>query len=166
MTEKNVTTLGDWLKRPISWVVIAVAVVAFALQQVFAPGLFGSSGDSGSEAKGKEMQVQRAPGVEVPEGEEVTVLYTVENRERDEVEISSAEITFLRVEGGGPECTGASRAGVQAKLENHLVGKRIDRQGEYDFDVVYEGRDTPVPDCEGATIQAEVEVRVVPYVYE
>lgn len=166
MTEKNVTTLGDWLKKPISWVVIAVAVVAFALQQVFAPGLFGSSGDSGSEAKGKEMQVQRAPGVEVPEGEEVTVLYTVENRERDEVEISSAEITFLRVEGGGPECTGASRAGVQAKLENHLVGKRIDRQGEYDFDVVYEGRDTPVPDCEGATIQAEVEVRVVPYVYE
>ncbi len=166
MTEKNVTTLGDWLKRPISWVEIAVAVVAFALQQVFAPGLFGSSGDSGSEAKGKEMQVQRAPGVEVLEGEEVTVLYTVENRERDEVEISSAEITFLRVEGGGPECTGASRAGVQAKLENHLVGKRIDRQGEYDFDVVYEGRDTPVPDCEGATIQAEVEVRVVPYVYE
>ncbi len=165
MTEKNVNTLGDWLKKPISWVVIAVALVAVALQQVFAPGLFGSSGSSDT-AKGKEMQVQRAPGVEVPEGEEVTVLYTVENRERDEVEISSAEITFLRVEGGGPECTGASRAGVQAKLENRLVGQRIDRQGEYDFDVIYEGRDTPVPDCEGATIQAEVEVRVVPYVYE
>lgn len=164
MTEKNVNTLGDWLKKPISWVVIAVALVAFGLQQIFAPGLFGSS-ESDTKA-GKEMQVQRAPGVEVPEGEEVTVLYTVENRERDEVEISSAEITFLRVEGGGPECTGASRAGVQAKLENHLVGKRIDRQGEYDFDVIYEGRDTPVPDCEGATIQAEVEVRVVPYVYE
>lgn len=164
MTEKNVSTLGDWLKKPISWAVIAVALVAFALQQVFAPGLFGSS--ESETKKGKEMQVQRAPGVEVPQGEEVTVLYTVENRERDEVEISSAEITFLRVEGGGPECTGASRAGVQAKLESHLVGKRVDRQGEYDFDVIYEGRDAPVPDCEGATIQAEVEVRVVPYVYE
>ena len=164
MTEKNVNTLGDWLKKPISWAVIAVALVAFGLQQIFAPGLFGSSESDTKE--GKEMQVQRAPGVEVPEGEEVTVLYTVENRERDEVEISSAEITFLRVEGGGPECTGASRAGVQAKLENRLVGQRIDRQGEYDFDVIYEGRDTPVPDCVGATIQAEVEVRVVPYVYE
>ncbi|MCK5890951.1 hypothetical protein [Aeromicrobium sp.] len=166
MTEKNVTTLGDWLKKPISWAVIAVAVVAFALQQVFAPGLFGGSDESDADVAGTQMQVQRAPGVEVPEGAEVTALYTVENREREEVEISSAEITFLRVEGGGPECTGASRAGVQAKLENHLVGKRIDRQGEYDFDVIYEGRDTPVPDCVGATIQAEVEVRVVPYVYE
>ncbi|MEG9225920.1 hypothetical protein [Aeromicrobium sp. Sec7.5] len=164
MTEKNVNTLGDWLKKPISWVVIAVALVAVAVQQLVAPGLFG--GSESDTAEGKEMQVQRAPGVEVPEGEEVTVLYTVENREPEEVEISSAEITFLRVEGGGPECTGASRAGVQAKLENYLVGKRIDREGEYDFDVIYEGRDTPVPDCEGATIQAEVEVRVVPYVYE
>ena len=164
MTEKNVTTLGDWLKRPISWVVIAVAGVAFALQQVFAPGLFGGS-ESETE-KGTELQVQRAPGVEVPQGDEVTAVYTIENRERKEVEISSVEITFLRVEGGGPECTGASRAGVQAKVENRLVGKRIDRQSDYDFDVIYEGRDTPVPDCVGATIQAEVEVRVVPYVYE
>ena len=164
MTEKNVTTLGDWLKRPISWVVIAVVGVAFALQQIFAPGLFG---DSESETKkGTELQVQRAPGVEVPQGDEVTAVYTIENRERKEVEISSVEITFLRVEGGGPECTGASRAGVQAKVENRLVGKRIDRESDYDFDVIYEGRDTPVPDCVGATIQAEVEVRVVPYVYE
>lgn len=164
MTEKNVTTLGDWLKRPISWVVIAVAGGAFALQQIFAPGLFG---DSESETKkGTELQVQRAPGVEVPQGDEVTAVYTIENRERKEVEISSVEITFLRVEGGGPECTGASRAGVQAKVENRLVGKRIDRQSDYDFDVIYEGRDTPVPDCVGATIQAEVEVRVIPYVYE
>ncbi len=164
MTEKNVTTLGDWLKRPISWVVIAVVGVGFVLQQVFAPGLFG--GSDSEPKKGKEMQVQRAPGVEVAQGDEVTAVYTIENREREEVEIASAEITFLRVEGGGPECTGASRAGVQAKLENRLVGKRIDRLGEYDFDVIYEGRDTPVPDCVGATVQAEVEVRVVPYVYE
>lgn len=164
MTEKNVTTLGDWLKRPISWVVIAVVGVAFALQQIFAPGLFGDS--ESDTKKGTELQVQRAPGVEVPQGQEVTAVYTIENRERKEVEISSVEITFLRVEGGGPECTGASRAGVQAKVENRLVGKRIDRQSDYDFDVIYEGRDTPVPDCVGATIQAEVEVRVVPYVYE
>jgi len=161
------TTLGDWLKRPISWAVIAVAVVVFVVLRVVAPGLFDGDGSSGSGGgDGTLMQVDRAPSVEVPEGEEVTVLYTVENRERETMEVSSAEITFLRVEGGGPECTGASRAGVTAKLENHLVGKRVERQSNLDFDVVYEGRDAPHADCAGARVQAEVDVRMVPYVYE
>ncbi|WP_229054036.1 hypothetical protein [Aeromicrobium sp. Leaf350] len=165
MTESNTPNtpnLGDWLKKPISWVVIAVAVVAFVLQQVFAPGLFGDSGSSDS-AEGTEMMVEKAPPVEVPEGDEVTVVYTVENREREAVEISSIEIKSLRITGGGAECTGASRAGVVAKLENHLVGKRIEQRGELDVDVIYTGRDEPHPDCVGATIQADVDARVVPY---
>lgn len=161
MTEKNASTLGDWLKRPITWVVIVVAVLLFVLQQTFAPGLFG--GSDRETRTGEELPVDRAPGVEVPHGDDVTVIYSVENRTDEAVEISSAKVTYLRVEGGGPECTGASRAGVQAKLENHLVGKRIDRRSGYDFEVIFTGRDQPVPDCVGATFQADVEVRVVPY---
>ncbi|WP_350353353.1 hypothetical protein ABS642_10805 [Microbacterium sp. A8/3-1] len=161
MTEKNVGILGDWLKKPITWVVIVIAGLLFVLQQMFAPGLLG--GSDRADRTGQEMQVDRAPGVEVPHGDEVTVIYSVENRTDEAVEISSAEITYVRVEGGGPECTGASRAGVQAKLENHLVGTRIERRGVYDFDVIFTGRDRPVPDCLGATIQADVEIRVVAY---
>lgn len=161
MTEKNVSTLGDWLKKPITWVVIVVAGLLFVLQQAFAPGLFG--GSDRETLAGEEMQVDRAPGVEVPFGAEVTAIYAVENRTDEAVEISSAEITYLRVEGGGAECTGASRAGVQAKLENHLIGSRIERRGVYEFEVIFTGRDQPVPDCVGATVQAEVEIRVVPY---
>lgn len=161
MAEKNVSTLGDWLKKPITWVVIVVAGLLFVFQQVFAPGLFGFP-DKGDQT-GQEMQVDRAPGVVVPQGDEVTTTYSVENRTDEEVEISSAEITYLRVEGGGPECTGASRAGVQAELENHLVGTRIERRDVHDFEVIFTGRDQPVPDCLGATVQAEVEIRVVPY---
>lgn len=109
------------------------------------------------------MQVNRAPGIEVPQGEEVISICTVENRTDEAVEISLAEITYLRVEGGGPECAGASRAGVQANLENHLVGMRIERRGTYDFEVIFTGRGQPVPGCVGATAQAEVEICVVPY---
>lgn len=161
MAEKNVTTLGDWLKKPITWVVIVVAGLLLVLQQTLAPGLFGGSDQE--TRTGQELQVDRAPGVVVPHGDVVTAVYSTENRSDDAVEISSAEITYLRVEGGGPECTGASRAGVQAKLENHLVGRRIERRGVYDFEVIFTGRDQPVPDCVGATVQAEVEIRVVSY---
>lgn len=161
MTDKNVNTFGDWLKRPITWVVLAVAGVIFVVLQVFAPGAF--NGSDREAATGTEIRVERAPGVEVPQGSDVVAVYLAENREDTAVEISSAEITYLRVEGGGPECTGAGRAGVQAKLENHLVGKRIDRRSGYEFEVTYTGRDEPVPDCVGATIQAEIEIRVVPY---
>ncbi|NYF28099.1 hypothetical protein [Microbacterium sp. JAI119] len=160
MTDKNVDTLGDWLKRPITWLVLAVAGIVFVVLQVFAPGIF--SGSDRETTAGTEIGVERAPGVEVAQGSEIVAVYPAENREDTAVEISAAEITYLRVEGG-PECTGASRAGVQAKLENHLVGKRIDRGSGYEFEVIYTGRDEPVPDCVGATIQAEVEIRVVPY---
>ncbi|GAA1730543.1 hypothetical protein [Aeromicrobium alkaliterrae] len=164
MTQSSTSTLGDWLKKPISWVVIAVAGVAFVLQQVFAPGLFGSGGDNGGgDGSGTEMLVNKGDAVEVPEGDEVTVSYTVENREREAVKISTVEIKSLKMSGGGPECTGASRAGIVAKVENHLVGKRIEQRSDLDFDVIYTGRDEPVPDCVGATVQADVDILVVPY---
>lgn len=161
MADKNVSTLGDWLNKPVTWVVIVVAGLLLMLQQTFAPRLF--AGSDPETRTDQELQVDRAPGIEVPHGDVVTVVYAVENRTDDAVEISSAGITFVRVEDGGPECTGASRAGVQANLENHLVGKRIERRDVYDFEVIFTGRDQPVPDCIGATVQAEVEIRVVPH---
>ncbi|MCS5724078.1 hypothetical protein N1028_13895 [Herbiconiux sp. CPCC 203407] len=78
MAEKNVNTVADWLKRPITWVVIVVAGLLLVLQQIFAPGLFG--GSDRETRTGQEMQVERAPGVQVPQGDEVTATYTVENR--------------------------------------------------------------------------------------
>lgn len=160
MTDKNVTTIGDWLKKPITWVVLAAAGIVFVLLQVFAPGVLG--GSDREAPTGEELRVERAPGVVVPHGSDVVALYLAENRRDIAVEISSAKVTYLRVEGGGPECTGASRAGVQAKLENHLVGKRIARNSGYQFEVIFTGRDEPVPDCVGATFQADVEIHVVP----
>ncbi|WP_293787639.1 hypothetical protein [uncultured Aeromicrobium sp.] len=52
----------------------------------------------------------------VPHGEEVTAVDTLENRHREAMEVAAVDITYLRIGGeAGPECTGASRAGVQAK---------------------------------------------------
>lgn len=86
----------------------------------------------------------------VPHGEEVTAVDTLENRHREAMEVAAVDITYLRIGGEAePECTGASRAGVQAKVENPLVGKRIGPPGDLGFDVIYEGRGEPHSDCVG-----------------